>query len=386
MAINSVETWTETGTAETVLRDLINDQTVGKRSLPITNTIPVNAKGGQITVSEIHNNLYDVICNYCQQSGLGWKVDFNGEELILNFYETTDISQLVKFDVKYESLKNGEFEESSENYKNVVYVGGQGKGSNQAIYEAEGIKPNSYLLINGGHLMLDNNTSDRLVIGYEIPTGLNRIEHFENQSSLTTEEELRKTGESKLVEYSQKLNFTGTGLEKSPFEFRVNYDIGNIVKVAFDDRNAYVEILSVQESWAFGEYLLEFEFGKPINTLANQINKLYSWLQKYQATNDVGKSGVKYYTIPTDTQQPIEDVTLDVIGFTGTVGSGATFKLYLDDSGTGAKTYHVYLKNLLGSGKLTLTTDKGQADLLLDSGTYVTIIYVDTDGNIIRVI
>jgi hypothetical protein len=61
--------------------------------------------------------------------------------------------------------------------------------------------------------------------------------------------------------------------------------------------------------------------------------------------------------------------------------------LYLDDEGTGAKTYHVYFKQLAGNGKLTLTTGKsGAVDLLLDSGTYVTIIYVDKDGNVLRTI
>ena len=77
----------------------------------------------------------------------------------------------------------------------------------------------------------------------------------------------------------------------------------------------------------------------------------------------------------------------NTIGFVGNCGSGATFRLYLDNEKTGAKTYHVYLKELAGSGKLTLTTGiAGAEDLELDSGTYVTIIFVDEDGNINRVI
>jgi hypothetical protein len=84
---------------------------------------------------------------------------------------------------------------------------------------------------------------------------------------------------------------------------------------------------------------------------------------------------------------PKADVTYGTIGFTGAVGEGATFQLYLDNEGTGAKTYHVYLKQLAGNGQLTLTTGKaGATDLLLDSGTYVTIIFVDTNGNVMRII
>ena len=56
--------------------------------------------------------------------------------------------------------------------------------------------------------------------------------------------------------------------------------------------------------------------------------------------------------------------------------------MYLDDEKTGAKTYHVYFKQL-GGGTLTLTTGKaGASNLTLNSGTYVAIIYVDQDGNV----
>jgi hypothetical protein len=43
------------------------------------------------------------------------------------------------------------------------------------------------------------------------------------------------------------------------------------------------------------------------------------------------------------------------------------------------------LKQLAGSGKLTLTTGVSCAnDLELDSGTYVCIIYVDSAGNVYK--
>ena len=80
---------------------------------------------------------------------------------------------------------------------------------------------------------------------------------------------------------------------------------------------------------------------------------------------------------------PKADVTYNTIGFVGTVGTGATFTLYLDNEKTGAKTYHVYFKQLGGTGKLTLTTGKaGATNLTLNAGTYVAIIYVDENGNV----
>ena len=113
-------------------------------------------------------------------------------------------------------------------------------------------------------------------------------------------------------------------------------------------------------------------------------------LKKIQsATNADGSSteSVRWYTIPTDEEEPKEDITYDTIGFTGDCGEGATFKLYLDSQKNGAKTYHVYFKELEGSGKLTLTTGiAGKENLVMDSGTYVSIIFVDEAGNVFKYI
>jgi hypothetical protein len=109
-------------------------------------------------------------------------------------------------------------------------------------------------------------------------------------------------------------------------------------------------------------------------------------LRKIQGASDKTNSieSVKWYTIPTDNLMPKEDVTCNTLGFTGTIASGGnTFTLYLDNEGTGAKTYNIYIKNLSGNDKLTLTTGKsGATNYQLSSGNYVGQIYVDENGNI----
>ena len=79
-------------------------------------------------------------------------------------------------------------------------------------------------------------------------------------------------------------------------------------------------------------------------------------------------------------------IVYDTIAFMGDCGdTNKTFVLYLDDERNGAKKYNVYFKQLEGTGKLVLTTQKaGATDLTLDGGTYVTSIYVDTEGNIYK--
>jgi hypothetical protein len=174
----------------------------------------------------------------------------------------------------------------------------------------------------------------------------------------------------------------GTALAKNPYVYKENYNVGDIIKISFSGKSANTRVLSVTEHWSGrGEYAIEFEFGKPMNNLANQLQLMLRQIQR-AGDNSSSTDSIRWYTIPTDTEMPKADVTFDTIGFIGDAGAGATFKLYYNSNGTGSKTYHVYFKQLAGTGKLTLTTGVGAVDLVVSVGTYVMIIYVDENGNI----
>ena len=357
--MNSNGLWAMTDKGEIVLRNLIKDQCgIGaetKRQLPIANTIPASAdaKGKVYSVSENFTNLYEVCKTIATQSEIGWRMSFDGT-LTLEVFSGQDLSQTVRFDTNYESLANGEFSDSSESYSNAIYIGGKGQNDDRDIYEGE----------DG------------------TPEGLDRFESWDNQSSLTIEAEYEAEALSMLTQYGQTLTMSGNGLAKCPYVFREQYDIGDTVTVSFSGKSAKAQILSITEHWTWGAYDIEFSFGKPQNNLADQLQLMLRKIQ--EASNKTNSTdSVRWYTIPTDTSMPKADVTYNTIGFVGTCASGgSTFTLYLDDEKTGAKTYHVYFKQL-GGGTLTLTTGKaGATDLVLNSGTYVAIIYVDENGNI----
>ena len=358
--MNSNGLWAMTDKGEIVLRNLIKDQCGSsaetKRQLPIANTIPASADaiGKVYSVSENFTNLYEVCKTIATQSEIGWRMSFDGTSLSLEVFSGQDLSQTVRFDTNYESLANGEFSDSSESYSNAIYIGGKGQNDDRDIYEGE----------DG------------------TPEGLDRFESWDNQSSLTIEAEYEAEALSMLTQYGQTLTMSGNGLAKCPYVFREQYDIGDTVTVAFSGKSAKAQILSITEHWSWGAYDIEFSFGKPQNNLADQLQLMLRKIQ--EASNKTNSTdSVRWYTIPTDTAMPKADVTYNTIGFVGTCAEGgSTFTLYLDDEKTGAKTYHVYFKQLAG-GTLTLTTGKASAtDLVLNSGTYVAIIYVDEDGNI----
>lgn len=358
--MNSNGLWAMTDKGEIVLRNLIKDQcgssAEAKRQLPISNSIPASAdaKGKVYSVSENFTNLYEVCKTIATQSEIGWRMAFDGSGLTLEVFEGTDRSQTVRFDTNYESLANGEFSDSSDSFSNAIYIGGKGQNDDRDIYEGE----------DG------------------TPTGLDRFESWDNQSSMTTEDEYEAEAVSMLTQYGQTLTMSGNGLAKCPYIFREQYDIGDLVTVAFSGKSATAQILSITEHWTWGAYDIQFSFGKPQNNLSDQLQLMLRKIQ--EASNKTNSTdSVRWYTIPTDTAMPKADVTYNTIGFVGNCASGgSTFTLYLDNEKTGAKSYHVYFKQL-GGGKLTLTTGKaGASNLTLNSGTYVAIIYVDELGNV----
>ena len=363
--LNSNDTWSMTAKGELCIRSLVADQcgvnAEEKRKLPITNIIPneTNAIGSVYSVSEAYNNLYDVLVTIATQSEIGWAVEFNGTSLNLVVYQGENKSNNVFFSTDFESLANGKYRDSNDNFSNSVYIGGKGTGSEQDIYEGE--------------------------VGN--PAGLDRYESFDNQSSMTTEEEYEEKARSILSQYGQTITVSGAGLVKCPYIFREQYDIGDVIKLSFSGKSANTQILSVSESWAKGSYSLNFNFGKPINTLSDQLNIILRKIQN-ASNKSSATTSVKWYTLPTDTKQNISDVTFDTLGFTGEIASGgSTFTLGFNSERVGAKAYHVYSKQLTGSEKLRLTTGvSGATDLELNGGTYVTIIYVDENGNIGKVI
>ena len=359
--MNSNGLWNMTAKGELCLRNLIKDQcgssAEAKRQLPIINTIPASADaiGKEYSVSEQFTNLYEVCKTIATQSEIGWRLAFDGTSLTLECYEGTDRSQTVQFSTSFDSLANGEFSDSSESFSNAIYVGGKGDNEERDIYEGE----------NG------------------TPSGLDRFESFDNQSSMTTESEYEAEALSMLTQYGQTIQMSGNGLAKCPYIYKEQYDVGDLITVAFSGKSAVVQILSVTEHWTWGNYNIQFSFGKPQNNLSEQLQLM---LRKIQSASNKEKAteSVKWYNVANVNSMSASDVTFNTIGFTGTLTANKTFTFYLDDEKTGAKSYNIYVKNLSGNFNLTLTTGRsGKTNYVLKGGVNLTgRILVDDEGNI----
>lgn len=363
--LNDGDGWAMTSKGEICMRSLIADQcgvnAETKRQLPIANTIPAyaDAIGKEYSVKEQGSNLYEVCKTIATQSEIGWRLNFNGQNLTLECYEGEDRSQLVQFSPTFDSLANGEFIDTNESFSNAVYISGKGQNSEKDLYEGEDGTPN----------------------------GLDRFESWADESQMTNDSEYEAKALSMLTQYGQTLQMSGNGLAKCPYIYKEQYEVGDWITVGFNDKKVVVQILSVTERWAWNKYDINFSFGKPKNNLADQLQLM---LRKIQLASNKGSviDSVRWYTIPTDIAMRKEDLTFNTLGFTGNIGnSDRTFTLYFDNnSKAGSKSYTLYAKNLTGSGKLILTTGiSGASNFTIKGGINVVArILVDEDGNVIN--
>ena len=387
--LNNVENWSMTDKGELCLRNLIKDQcgsgAEAKRQLPVTNTIPTssNALGKEFSVSESFTNLYDVCVTIATQSEIGWRVKFNNG-LILECYQGADKENLVQFSTNFDSLANGEIAEGVESYCNTVYVGGKGTGADRDIYEGVAMQDECTMIDNEeerNDLMLD---SDEWLVdeGHE-PTELERFEAYDNQTQMNTEAEYKAEALSMLTQYGQTLSVSGNGLAQCPYIFKENYDIGDIITVEFSGKKAVAQILTVTEHWVWGQYTLEFTFGKPQNDLNRQLLLMLQQIQKAGGKGTT-TSSVKWYTFnDRNITQDKADVIYDTIGITGNaIVTDLRFIVYKDSDNVGSKFYNVYVKNLEGND--VYITGADNTNIRLTTGSYITKIFVDEEGRVIK--
>ena len=77
---------------------------------------------------------------------------------------------------------------------------------------------------------------------------------------MTTSAEYEAEALSILTQYGQTLQVSGKGLAKSPYIYGEEYEVGDIITIAFSGKSAVVQILSVTEHWAFNSYDINFFF------------------------------------------------------------------------------------------------------------------------------
>lgn len=194
------------------------------------------------------DNLYDVIVEECQLRDLGFKVILDSSNrFVFSLYSGVDRSYdqtdnpYVIFSNKFENLINADYFESDQTYKNITLIGGQGEGS------------------------------ERIYTTYGSGSGLDRRELFtdardisktkEDDTEYTTAEYnklLQARGADDLLDYEEISSFAGTVEKFSAYEYRKDYDMGDIVQIGseygFSGKTRIVEMIHTYNQNGYSIY------------------------------------------------------------------------------------------------------------------------------------
>jgi len=220
---------TQTGSAETLLKHFVNVEAVNptdpNRSVPNLVIAPDQLRGPTFTVSGRLQTLSELLEIICFTNGLGYLVfyDLDNQEFVFEVIEGKDrsvgngVNPVVIFSPDYDNIKNMTYQNSVMNSKNVAIVAGQGTGFNREFaYAGTGV-------------------------------GLDRREIFVDARDVV-EAGLEARGNERLSEYEQTLILEFDHTQIGPFQYEVDFDLGDIVTVIYPNiAQADLRIVKVEE-------------------------------------------------------------------------------------------------------------------------------------------
>ena len=185
-------------------------------------------------------------------SGLGWDISIDIENKIYvfdvmegkNLTSNQTVNNPVIFSVDFDNIKGQTYVDSDLNYRNQAYVGGQGEGVERTIVEVgEGLH------------------------------GLDRHEVFIDARDIENDLDLPARGQQKLLEMARLQSFESEILTKGTFEYKKDWDLGNMVTVVNPKWGITMEtrIVEVKEIYESSGFKLEATFGDTIPTLIDKI-------------------------------------------------------------------------------------------------------------------
>ena len=382
MQINDVDQFYLSDDAETVIKTLISDQcgatcTNSNRVFPNLAVAANQGRGETYTVSAKYTDLYAECATAAIQSLVGWYVSIDHVnktfimdcEIGLDRSAAQSVNPLCLFSPDMDSLKSASFVDDVSTFRNLVYVGGDGRGAARVIHT-----------------------------GYDTtePTGFNRYEMFRDASNVSTPAALNAEAQALLKQYNQTYELDGDVLALSPYVYKEQYNVGDICTVKFGDVNLNVRILDITQSWSWGEYSITSTWGKSINTLSGQISALSTGASRKSSGSEVGtnvsgmKNGVMSYDLSSaDHTMDGSECFYNVLEIIGALTANRTFTFYRDSArGYGTKKYTLLICAIANTGTRTITFTTGVgSDLVVEiNATHANELYeifVLSNGNVI---
>ncbi|MGN7409974.1 Gp37-like protein [Sporosarcina sp. SAFN-010] len=244
-----------TGNAETIMKSYVDANTIStkpERIIPRLSIAPDQLRGPSFYYQTRHQPLPDELEKLSLASNLGWDVLFTGKGYIFDTPSGNDLSILqsvnspVIFGVEFDNVGEQKIITSNLDYRNVAIVAGQGEGADREI----------------------------VVIGDA--SGLDRNEVFIDARDIEDGANLPDRGRQKLAEYTKVDSFETDILTDGPFEYKKDWDLGDIVTIqnAKKTRTVHERIVEVTEIHEKGSgFQLRVVFGNALPTLIEKIKR-----------------------------------------------------------------------------------------------------------------
>lgn len=242
------------GNIETIINKMVFEDTI---------PIPRLIRGSTVGISTTadfqctYKNLLTYVEKLVMTGLIGFRIkpNFNTKQLVLETYQGTDktinqgVTNRVIFSEMYENLNNVMYRESSQNYKTMMYIGGQGEGD------------------------------ERTVVSVGSGTGLDLREQFHSGADLSPDEMtlteyqnlLKQRAAEKLDEESMSISFECETSPNVNYTYKVDYDLGDIVTIkkktwGITENLRITELMEVYEN---GSMTVIPTFGNPLPTTIN---------------------------------------------------------------------------------------------------------------------
>lgn len=267
--------------AETIMRTYVERNAItpsdSDRIIPNLVQSLDESKGPQLIYQTRFKNLADEQEELSLVSGLGWNVrlDTQSQTFVYDVLEGRDLTVNQKtlppviFSPKFNSLKQLSYVESELNYKNTAYVAGQGEGIERRLVE---VGTSSGL--NRHEIFVDARD-----VSEEVTPPDDGDPETPNDPIPRPEQEiiddLIARGNQNLADYEQEQFLEGQVLQKSPFEYKHDYDLGDVVTIRNEDWGVTMDarITVIRESYSASGKAIELTFNESQPTLIQVVKR-----------------------------------------------------------------------------------------------------------------
>ena len=242
-----------TAAAETAIKHYIANSVTSPldtdREISIFNLTADAAQGASAEYNARYNNLAAFLGSIRSQQEIGITCSLNLStklvdiDVIVGEDHTSGSAAPVIFSTDYDNLLSQTFYESKLEERTFAYVGGQGEGASRAIAT------------------------------YGTATGLDRKELFVDTA--VDAGSLSSAGQTELAQYPNILTFEGEVINRLPFIYEQDFDLGDIVTITNRKWGVQLDtrIVQVTEIYEPEGFKLAIAFGNNIPTMRDVINK-----------------------------------------------------------------------------------------------------------------